>query len=110
MLTATLDWYGCSTFRLQTAGVTLFLDAYIDRIPRAAGSGLTANDINECDWILVGHSHFDHLWGAERIAGNTHAKVIGNYETIRILSTLGVAEDRLYPASGGERIVLTGVR
>jgi len=30
-VTATLDWYGCATFRLRTAGLTIFLDAYIDR-------------------------------------------------------------------------------
>ena len=28
----TLDWYGCATFRLRTAGLTVFLDAYIDRV------------------------------------------------------------------------------
>ena len=66
-MTTTLDWYGCATFRLRTAGVTVFLDAYIDRAPHAAGPGLTADDVNQCDWILVGHSHFDHLWGADRI-------------------------------------------
>ena len=49
---ATLDWYGCATFRLRTAGLTIFLDAYIDRAPSAAGTGLTADDIDECDWIV----------------------------------------------------------
>ena len=105
-MTSTLDWYGCSTFRLRTGGVTLFLDAYIDRVQGAPGSGLKAGDVDQCDWIVVGHSHFDHLWGAERIVGNTNAKVIGSYESIRVLSALGVAENKLYPVSGGERISL----
>ena len=74
-MTTTLDWYGCATFRLATAGLSIFLDAYIDRVPGAAGSGLVADDITDCDWILVGHSHFDHVYGAERIAANTGAKV-----------------------------------
>ena len=76
---ATLDWYGCATFRLRVAGITVFLDAYIDRIPGAAGTGLTANDIDECDWIVVGHSHFDHVYGAERIAKRTGATIVGSY-------------------------------
>ncbi len=105
-MASTLDWYGCSTFRLRTGGLTLFLDAYIDRVQGAPGSGLKAEDVDQCDWIVVGHSHFDHLWGAERIVGNTNAKVIGSYETIRVLSALGVAENKLYPVSGGERISL----
>ena len=38
---ALLDWYGCATYRLRTAGLTIFLDAYIDRAPGAPGTGLT---------------------------------------------------------------------
>ena len=41
--------------------------------------------IDACDWILVGHSHFDHLWGAERITRNTAARLVGSYETIRVM-------------------------
>ena len=66
-MATTLDWYGCATFRLRTGGLTIFLDAYIDRAANAAGPGLVADDVTEADWILVGHSHFDHLYGAERI-------------------------------------------
>jgi len=43
--TTTLDWYGCATFRLRTAGLTVFLDAYIDRAPIAAGAGRSAADV-----------------------------------------------------------------
>ena len=59
---ATLDWYGCATFRLRTGGLTIFLDAYIDRAPGRAGHrARRADDIDECDWIVIGHAHFDHL-------------------------------------------------
>ncbi len=91
-MTTTLDWYGCATFRMRTQGMTIFLDAYIDRVPNAAGTGLTADDIGECDWMVVGHSHFDHLWGAERIAKRTGCTVLGSYETVRILIEEGVPE------------------
>jgi L-ascorbate metabolism protein UlaG (beta-lactamase superfamily) len=103
---ATLDWFGCATFRLNVAGLTIFLDAYIDRAPGAAGTGLTADDIDECDWIVVGHSHFDHLWGAERIVANTAAMVIGSYETVRMLEAAGVAPDRMICVAGGETVDL----
>ena len=104
---ARLDWYGCATFRLRVAGISVFLDAYIDRIPGAAGTGLTADDIGECDWIVVGHSHFDHVWGAERIAKRTGATIIGSYETIRIMEAEGVAEEQLLPVAGGECVRLS---
>jgi L-ascorbate metabolism protein UlaG (beta-lactamase superfamily) len=105
-VTTTLDWYGCSTFRLQTMGITVFLDAYVDRAPGADGTGLTADDIAECDWIVVGHSHFDHLWGAERIMANTDARLISSYESVRILEQAGVPVDRMICVSGGERVEL----
>jgi L-ascorbate metabolism protein UlaG (beta-lactamase superfamily) len=104
---ATLDWYGCATFRLRIAGITVFLDAYIDRVVGAAGTGLTADDVDECDWIVVGHSHFDHLWGAERIIANTGATMIGSYESVRLMEEAGIAPDRLIAVAGGERVRLS---
>ena len=105
-MTATLDWYGCATFRLKVAGLTIFLDAYIDRAPDAAGTGLTAGDIAECDWIVVGHSHFDHLWGAERIVANTSARLIASYESVRVMESAGVPLDRMICVGGGETVEL----
>ena len=105
-MTTTLDWYGCATFRLTTAGLTVFLDAYIDRADNAAGPGLIADDIDECDWIVVGHSHFDHLYGAERIARRTGATIIGSYETVRIMEAQGVPLDQMICVAGGERVEL----
>jgi len=102
----TLDWYGCATFRMRTAGLTIFLDAYIDRVPEAPGPGLRAADIDECDWIVVGHSHFDHLYGAEAIAANTQCRIIGSYETVRVLEACGVPLERMICVAGGERIAL----
>ncbi len=102
----TLDWYGCATFRLTVGDTVVFLDAYIDRVPGADGTGLTADDVDRADWILVGHSHFDHLWGAERIARRTGATIVGSYETVRVMEAQGVPLTQLMPVSGGERVRL----
>ncbi len=102
----TLDWYGCATYRLRTAGLTIFLDAYIDRATNAQGPGVTADDVTEADWILVGHSHFDHLYGAERILANTNATLVGSYESVRVMESAGVPTDRMICVGGGERIDL----
>lgn len=101
-----MDWYGCATFRLTLGELVVFLDAYIDRADGAAGTGLTAGDIDRCDYIVVGHSHFDHLWGAERIARNTGARIIGSFETVRVMEAAGVPLAQLMPVAGGERIRL----
>lgn len=105
-MAARLDWYGCATFRLQVAGLTIFLDAYIDRAANAPGTGLRADDVADCDWIVVGHSHFDHLWGAERILTNTSAKLIASYESIRVMEAAGVPLDKMICVAGGETVDL----
>ncbi|MFV0306263.1 MAG: MBL fold metallo-hydrolase [Desertimonas sp.] len=105
---ATLDWYGCATFRLRIGDLTVFLDAYIDRVPGAAGPGLTANDIDGCDWIVVGHAHFDHLAGAERILANhPEARLIGSYESVKLMEQAGIAPERMIAVAGGERVRLS---
>jgi Beta-lactamase superfamily domain len=102
----TLDWLGCATFRLVRDDLVVFLDAYIDRVASAAPTGMTVAQVDKADWIVVGHSHFDHLWGAERVARQTGARIIGSYESVRIMADQGVPMSQLMPVSGGERVRL----
>ena len=101
-----LAWYGVSTFRLRVGDVVVFLDAYLDRVPAAPPVGLASGEVTEADAILVGHSHFDHLHGAQIISRNTGAAIIGSHETVRLMSEAGVPDDRLTAAGGGELIEL----
>jgi L-ascorbate metabolism protein UlaG (beta-lactamase superfamily) len=105
-MTVTLDWLGCATFRLTIDGLVVFLDAYIDRVPSAPPVGLTAAEVDRADWVLVGHSHFDHIAGADVVAHNTGAHVIGSNESARVLLEAGVPEAQLHRAQGGERFRL----
>ena len=105
-MSTTLDWYGCSTFCLKTAGLSIFLDAYIDRPIGADGTGLSASDVEQADWVLIGHAHFDHLYGAEEIIRNTDARLVGSYESVRVMETAGVPLDRMICVQGGEYIDL----
>src|SRR5205823_5163780 len=105
-MTTTLDWYGCATFRLRTAGLTIFCDAYLDRAEGAAGSGRRAREIDQCDWIVVGHAHFDHLFGAEQIMANTDARLIASYESVRLMEEAGVPPERMICVAGGETVDL----
>src|SRR5213593_1194998 len=100
-MTVTLDWLGCATFRLTIDDAVVFLDAYMDRVTRAEKVGLTTAEVERADYILVGHSHFDHLAGAEVIATQTGARVIGSNETARVLLEAGVPEPQLLRAQGG---------
>lgn len=103
-----LDWLGCATFRLTLDDLVVFLDAYIDRPAAAPAVGLRAADVERAGYILVGHSHWDHLWGAETIARNTGATIVGSYESVRVMHDQeAIPEAQLMAVSGGERIRLT---
>ncbi len=102
-----LDWLGVSTFRVIVDDMVIFLDAYINRVPSAPSVGLKVEDVRAADYVLVGHSHFDHLWGAETIARNTGAKIIGSHETVRLMELEEVSGSQLMAVSGGETIKLS---
>ncbi len=106
-MNARLDWFGCATFRLSVGGLVIFLDAYLDRVPAAKPTGLLPDQVERADWIVVGHSHFDHLYGAERIARRTGARILGSHETVRVMEAQGIPVDRMIPVAGGERIRLS---
>jgi L-ascorbate metabolism protein UlaG (beta-lactamase superfamily) len=101
-----LAWFGVSTFRLRAGDTVVFLDAYLDRVPAAAPVGLASAEVPEADAVLVGHSHFDHLHGAQFIAAATGATIVGSHETVRLMSEAGVPGDQLTAAGGGELIEL----
>jgi L-ascorbate metabolism protein UlaG (beta-lactamase superfamily) len=104
---ARLDWFGCATFRLTIGELVIFLDAYLDRVPAAPQVGLRPEEVERADWIVVGHSHFDHLYGAERIAKRTGAKILGSHETVRIMEAQGVPIEQMIAVAGGERVRLS---
>ena len=75
-----LECLGTATFRLTVDDLAIFLDAYLDRVASAPPVGLKAHDIDRADYVLMGHSHFYHLAGAEVIAANTGVTIIGSCE------------------------------
>jgi L-ascorbate metabolism protein UlaG (beta-lactamase superfamily) len=105
-MTVTLDWLGCATFRLTVNDLVVYLDAYMDRVSSAPDVGLTTAEVDRADYVLVGHSHFDHIAGAETIARNTGARVIGSNESARVLKDAGVPDGQLLHAQGGEHFRL----
>jgi L-ascorbate metabolism protein UlaG (beta-lactamase superfamily) len=58
--------------------------------------------ISDADFILIHHSHYDHLGDVPYIAKKTGAKVIGTETTIMILRAYGIPKDQLYTVGGGE--------
>ncbi|KAK5688093.1 hypothetical protein LTS10_000071 [Elasticomyces elasticus] len=119
---STLEWFGTTTFRLRTKGLTIFLDTWLER-PSVLPQYLSLNEVREADYIIISHAHFDQcvsqllryamtaadtnsLPGADLIALKTGAIVIANGEAINVLRSAGVPDEQLVPVAGGERVPL----
>lgn len=102
-----LDWYGCATFRLEVAGLVLYLDTFMDRAPTAPDNGMHSEWVRQADFALIGHAHWDHLAGADVIAKARGTVVIGSHESARVLRERGVPDSQLLRAQGGEHFRLS---
>ncbi|MBZ0252870.1 MAG: MBL fold metallo-hydrolase, partial [Candidatus Methylomirabilis sp.] len=81
-----LRWLGTAGYELRTARTTLLIDPYLTRAslsrtlftPLEPGSAAIDAVIGGADYVLAGHSHFDHLMDVPYIARRTRATVVGS--------------------------------
>jgi L-ascorbate metabolism protein UlaG (beta-lactamase superfamily) len=104
MAPATLEWFGTATFRVRDAGLSLFFDAYLDRLPGLEPVGLSTREVGQADFVFVSHAHFDHLYGADVLALDAGATVVASPESARCLRDAGVPEAQLLVVTGGETV------
>jgi L-ascorbate metabolism protein UlaG (beta-lactamase superfamily) len=101
---ATVEWFGTTTFRVRHAGLDLFFDGYLDRLPGLEPAGLRVAEVERADFVFVSHAHFDHLYGVAPIARATGATVVASPESARVLRQDGVPERQLLMVTGGETV------
>jgi L-ascorbate metabolism protein UlaG (beta-lactamase superfamily) len=102
--TATLEWFGTSTFRVRVNDLDLFFDAYLDRLPGLPPVGLSTTAVEQADFIFVSHAHFDHICGVDVVAMRTGATVVATPESARVLRAVGVPDAQLLVVTGGETV------
>jgi L-ascorbate metabolism protein UlaG (beta-lactamase superfamily) len=103
-MTLSLEWFGCTTFRVRVGSSTLFFDTYLDKAPGVPPAGLTAAEVDRADFCFISHAHFDHLLGADTIANATGATVVGNHEMAHLVAANGVPDEQVLAVSGGETV------
>lgn len=98
-----IAWLGTAGFIIETKTVTLLVDPFLTRpgVIRLARR-LVPDDLaiarhvpKKVDAVLCGHSHYDHVADAPRIARITKAKLVGSASTCAWGLAEGIAEDRL---------------
>jgi L-ascorbate metabolism protein UlaG (beta-lactamase superfamily) len=123
-----LRWLGTAGWEIGDGKTVILIDPYISRIfgpqppgrtpyERAAGDkrplygwddpavpDVAAIDahVQRADFVLVTHTHYDHVLDVPQIALKTHAVVLGTESTENVLRAYKVPEEQLITVRGGE--------
>ena len=123
-----LKYLGTAGWEITDGSTVLLIDPYLSRIngPPPPGGGsrhsmaadsrwaygwgdvappdVVAIDshIQRADFVLVTHTHYDHVLDVPHIALKTHAAVIGTESTENVMRAYGVPEEQLITVRGGE--------
>lgn len=82
-----ITYYGHSCFLVDFSDTRLLFDPFIS--PNELAKNIDISTIG-ADYILLSHGHSDHVADAVRLARQTQAKIISNYEIINWLAREGV--------------------
>ncbi len=85
----TVRYFGHSCFTVEAGGKSLLFDPYIS--PNDLAKSIEVDDLCP-DFILISHGHGDHMADAVRIAKNSGATVICNYEISEWLGRQGLTK------------------
>lgn len=98
---ARLTWHGHSCFMLETdEGTRILFDPWLDQNPKA---DIKPEDIDDLDYILVSHGHWDHFADAIPLAKRTGAMLISSFEIVSFAQTKGVESAHPMSIGGGHR-------
>ncbi|OEI79568.1 hypothetical protein AST99_13435 [Formosa algae] len=119
-----LKYFGGAGWEMSDGNVTILVDPYISRLKLGDSPSNSKDDtrkpyypedvyqsdtvtINKVlnkkvDYILVHHSHLDHLADVPYIAKKTGAMVIATETSCKILKAYGIPESQLLRVRGGE--------
>ena len=121
-------YLGTAGWEISDGTTTILIDPYVSRIrgpaPPGGGTGspvggdnrraytwddvatpdlaAIAAHIRGADYILVTHTHYDHVLDVPQIALRTGATVIGTESTENVMRAYGIAERQLITVRGGE--------
>jgi L-ascorbate metabolism protein UlaG (beta-lactamase superfamily) len=125
----TLRWFGAAGWEISAsspdsgAGPVILVDPYLTRAKYGASSSWDPEDarpsftrsdtlfsdtalvdslVERADYILVQHSHPDHVMDVPYLAKRTGAVVIGHETTINIMRAYGIPDAQLITVRGGE--------
>lgn len=96
---AKITWHGHATCTLETDdGSRIVIDPFFGENPAC---DLTVDDIEDVDFILVTHGHFDHFADCIPLAKKTGATVVSTFEIVTFCQENGVENGHGMNIGGG---------
>ena len=106
-------WLGVAGVELRVPNQVLALDPFFTRPslmgllrPVIPNVDLVAEKLPVCDFVLVTHSHWDHLMDMPEVLRQTGAIAYGSTNTCHLLRLLGVPESQMVEIHMGEMMSL----
>jgi L-ascorbate metabolism protein UlaG (beta-lactamase superfamily) len=112
--TVRFRWLGAAGIELVAGGEVLLIDPFVTRPPWsqllvgrvAPDEELIARVIEQSDYILVSHAHYDHLLDVPEIARRTGARVYGSPNTCGIAAACQVPASQIGEVTSGQVLSL----
>lgn len=95
-----LIWLGHSAFRIELGGAVILIDPFLTGNPKFTGDPRQAAE--GATHILLTHGHDDHIGDAAKIARDTGAQLVANFEVCMYLN--GQGADNINPGNTGGTI------
>ncbi len=99
----TIEWLANAGFRFEHKGKILMIDPFVTRpgmlrtllMKLPINKALCAELFPRADYLIAGHSHYDHLQDIPEIAVKTGAEVYGSQSTANVCLGYGIAKEKL---------------
>ncbi len=99
----TLKWLGHAAWLVSFSKTKIIIDPFLTHNPKAA---MKESEINGVQYILVTHTHSDHLGDAYSISKRTGAKIVGMFELSMEAGNAGLKDDHFIGMNKGSQTKL----
>jgi L-ascorbate metabolism protein UlaG (beta-lactamase superfamily) len=102
-----LTWYGHAAWLVEFERHTVIIDPFLKDNPK---SPVKPSDLKKIDFVVVTHTHSDHIGDAYEISKEKGAKLVSLYENIIEADKSGVKEENIAAMNIGTQVDFGGIK